>query len=319
MTSTTSRTDQTIAERTDCKAIGNGETLTVTSALVHLQGNARPYFSCTADVTRGPGNRFARGGCLHEEILEHFPNLAPIVAVHLADDDGVPMHAADAAYWAGMSSMAPNDDYGRRTLETDDSGRVWAPATLAEHLRVDTLTAREIRQHVLESVPGSHLTAAAAWTAEVEALKPEWKHEADKALAIIKERGHKPAESAPVCPVTATAKQEGDAPANFGGDAVAWKVTLTYEGRSITVPFYMGAAHMTEGRWPKPKAPSAEEVLECLLSDAHFAECADEYEMAEELGEEVTRETRKTFLAILDQTRKLKQLLGADFDKFADA
>lgn len=39
-------------------------------------------------------------GAIHGEILKAFPGLAPLVALHLSDPDGVPMHAAaNAAYF----------------------------------------------------------------------------------------------------------------------------------------------------------------------------------------------------------------------------
>jgi hypothetical protein len=40
------------------------------------------------------------GGADHETLLKHFRGLAPIVALHLSDPDGTPMHAeANGWYW----------------------------------------------------------------------------------------------------------------------------------------------------------------------------------------------------------------------------
>lgn len=49
------------------------------------KGNSRPYWSVTA-------NGRGRAGCLHDEILQHAPELAPIVEVHLMSIDGNPMY-----------------------------------------------------------------------------------------------------------------------------------------------------------------------------------------------------------------------------------
>jgi len=77
--------------------------MTVRYGFHWIKGNRRPYFSITADILRLVGNhRWAEyaGGCLHEDIVKHFPMLEPLIKWHLADDDGKPMHyAANAAYW----------------------------------------------------------------------------------------------------------------------------------------------------------------------------------------------------------------------------
>lgn len=102
----------------------------------------------------------------------------------------------------------------------------------------------------------------------------------------------------------------------------AWTVRLSYSGRTMTVPFYMGAAHVTKGgRWPgKPVPPTAADVLDCLMSDASFAiNCSDEFDMADELGGAVTRESRETWRKIVQQTNAVRSMLGSDFDRFYNA
>jgi hypothetical protein len=80
---------------------------TVTAGLHKLEGNDRPYFSVTCSVDeQARNNRWidVGGGADHETIVAYWPKLAPVIALHLADDNGVPMHAAaNAVYHAGFS------------------------------------------------------------------------------------------------------------------------------------------------------------------------------------------------------------------------
>ena len=57
-------------------------------------GNGHNTFSVTADITRKGANgqwHDHAGGCCHDEIAEHFPELAPLLKWHLCSSDG-PMH-----------------------------------------------------------------------------------------------------------------------------------------------------------------------------------------------------------------------------------
>ena len=58
-------------------------------------GEQIPYFSVTGFFYPNGGTHDSPGascGCIHELILEHFPGLADVVALHLSDINGVPMH-----------------------------------------------------------------------------------------------------------------------------------------------------------------------------------------------------------------------------------
>jgi hypothetical protein len=72
------------AQEKACNAPTSGNTtLRVTAKLHQLKGNAS-YFSITADEYEN--QRFVAGGCMHEAILARWPDLAPLVALHLSDD-----------------------------------------------------------------------------------------------------------------------------------------------------------------------------------------------------------------------------------------
>lgn len=76
----------------------DGEYL-VATARTQALGDQAPYFSLTGELYRRKASYTRRAepvacGCLHEEILAAFPNLAPIEALHCSDAiTGEPMHA----------------------------------------------------------------------------------------------------------------------------------------------------------------------------------------------------------------------------------
>lgn len=75
--------------------------------LQHLKGNKAPYFSITGEIWKCNkyglkyGQDCVACGCLHDEIEEHFPGLfSDVIALHLSDMDGTPMHAVENGwYW----------------------------------------------------------------------------------------------------------------------------------------------------------------------------------------------------------------------------
>lgn len=80
--------------------------LVVTAGLNCYEGQ-RPYFSVTAELWQSKGwyengqdGRMSACGQLVEEVSRAFPSLRPILALHLSDDIGTPMHAVEnGRYW----------------------------------------------------------------------------------------------------------------------------------------------------------------------------------------------------------------------------
>ena len=106
--------------------------------------------------------------------------------------------------------------------------------------------------------------------------------------------------------VTATVKYGAPYNESFP-DSHPYTVTLRYQGRRMTVPFYTGLG------WTKE--PTATDVMECLLSDASSAD-QDFESWASDYGYDVDgRKAEKTYRAVVTQTAKLRKLLGADFEK----
>lgn len=104
------------------------------------------------------------GGCIHAEILEAFVGLKPIVDLHLSDLDGAPMHA-DANGWYWYS------DYDGQGAHNVHDGRI-ARQVCADHLRIP-----------FDALPDG--LDREAFTAFVDAQRPRWKAEADRARALI--------------------------------------------------------------------------------------------------------------------------------------
>jgi hypothetical protein len=107
----------------------------VRAELEIVGGNKKPYFSIGGDIHRLAKNGrkvWECGGCIHEEIVKHFPQLQLLVDIHLANDEGVPMHAyANAAYFAG------HGEYEKKRTNL-----------LAKHLRVSEKLAIELVEYI---------------------------------------------------------------------------------------------------------------------------------------------------------------------------
>ena len=76
----------------------------VTACLRCHGASQRPYFSVTADIYRRgytAGNcGLVACGCLHDEIVRHWPDLKPVIALHLCDDRGAPMYTEENGWYA---------------------------------------------------------------------------------------------------------------------------------------------------------------------------------------------------------------------------
>lgn len=165
--------------------------------LHYIRGNARPYFSLTADYPDG-------GGCCHEEILKRFPDLKPLAALHMADDKGRPMYAhQNGFYWlAGYAGGIGEQYHGGNSTPAktaDDCLAIWArhvrlPIGLAR-VEVDRLISlgRDVARtaeyrlagdvvHALKAEGKAIRKLHAAW---VEAQAIRWENEARACIAAL--------------------------------------------------------------------------------------------------------------------------------------
>ena len=86
-----------------------------------------------------------------------------------------------------------------------------------------------------------------------------------------------------------------------------WKVTLKSGSRRMTLTFSKGYGH--NGAEPK-----ADEVLDCLASDASMVNNADSFEdFARDLGySEDSRQAERIYKACLHQSARLQTFLGSE-------
>lgn len=161
-----------------------------------IKGNTAPYFALTGSLERAYGGRWGEemGGKMHDEILRHWPELADLAALHLADSQGVPMHAAENAfYWLAGAAGGWGTEYhgGGGTYGNSPS---YCLEAFARHVRVSMDEARavlEAIEHAADHLgPYSRVwtdegtkarkAAMAAWC---DAQRPRWAREAADCIA----------------------------------------------------------------------------------------------------------------------------------------
>lgn len=92
--------------------------LTAFGGLHYIKGNTSPYFSLTGEEREN--GRVVSCGCMHEPLLDKWPELADLAALHLSDLNGVPMYAVENGWYF----------YGGTKWQARDN------AALARHLRI---------------------------------------------------------------------------------------------------------------------------------------------------------------------------------------
>lgn len=181
----------TATKRAACPTLGYGSTakIVVTAKIEQIGGNQFAHFSVTCDIWAKGRNE--AGGCMHREAVKYWPEIAPIVALHLSDyPSGAPMHAeANGWYWmAGALGGAGeryhggnaecqqwNDDgtfAGYRASTPDECLKIYAkhvrvPIAEAQNFR-DVLKAATYPREVFATWIQSEQTAA-RWASEAKA------------------------------------------------------------------------------------------------------------------------------------------------------
>ncbi len=170
----------------DCH--GKPHILTIKADLVHLKGNARPYFSITGVLTDAASKREVMWGRFDDDIIAAWPDLAPLVALSGSTDDGIPMHAeANGWYWlAGAAGGLQQQFHGGNSNPPRD--REQCIAILADHVRVSVEQARALVEQVKNMASAwspreDGVKAARAMFGKwVDAQGPRWAEEAKAAI-----------------------------------------------------------------------------------------------------------------------------------------
>lgn len=91
-------------------------------------------------------------------------------------------------------------------------------------------------------------------------------------------------------------------PEGFTPGTNSWRVTLRFQGRQLTVPFFTGPAISKE--------PTAADVLSCLVSDVSAGEQTFE-DFASEFGYDVdSRKAEKTWRQCVKMAPRVRRFLG---------
>jgi hypothetical protein len=184
------------------RKLANGSLIVAKVEARDDSGTLSPGFSVTGEIyerhgtwsgetQRRNGREPDLGGCIHDEILKAFPQLAPFVALHLSDLDGVPMHAAaNARYFiegALVAEKSPHE-FSRYVFDNQygvaerrgETASQYGYRVARELLRVDSLPA-----------DWRDIATIKARTKAIESFCDEqrdrWKSEARKAVARLQE------------------------------------------------------------------------------------------------------------------------------------
>jgi hypothetical protein len=154
--------------------------MVVRAGLHYIKGNSAPHFSITADVHQtGRPERFWACGAMHDEILRYRPSTFDLLAMHLRDMDGSPMHAvANGLYWlAGCCGGLGQQYHGG----SGQSGKTPAECLriASEHFLVPPTELDPIRLRLLSAPADQYKPIISEFC---ETLRPMWSERAAAAI-----------------------------------------------------------------------------------------------------------------------------------------
>jgi hypothetical protein len=140
------------------------------------------HFSITGEIStarqRQSGNA-EMFGCIHDQILEVMPQLAPLVAMHLSrSDTGEPIHAiANSYYWlAGALGGLGEKYHGAKSC--DPKSQEESMTIFADYIRCTPARAKQIAERVMKAAKMEFVNC-------IEEERPRWKLEAEQAIKTI--------------------------------------------------------------------------------------------------------------------------------------
>lgn len=145
------------------------------TAILHKIDNKKPYFSLTGRVVQN--GRESVSGAIHDEILEAFPELEDLAALHLSDIDGKPMNSFEnGKYWAGFTKWEEGNSKHLSQLwriSQDDAAGLLYDALNAQSQDIEVETGEIVLEETL--LKEFH-----------DRQLPRWQKEADAAIKKYK-------------------------------------------------------------------------------------------------------------------------------------
>ena len=89
--------------------------------------NGHNSFSITGELSGSDGTE--SGGCMHEDIAEHFPELRHLIKWHLCSTDGPLHYVANTVYLAGDRDHWGKAGEKERELDAARRSAIWPDAT----------------------------------------------------------------------------------------------------------------------------------------------------------------------------------------------
>lgn len=166
----------TIASRSFSKTLPDGRYVVATAELELIEGNARPYFALHGEEWKSAKHRrngwersgLIQAGAMGDELVAIFPELDVVNRLHLADDEGAPMHAEANGWYF----------YTGESHEYERNSRYHSEPTDTPHGRA----ARTLRADESELPEGLDREGFHEF---VESLRPRWLVEAQAARAFL--------------------------------------------------------------------------------------------------------------------------------------
>lgn len=88
------------------------------------------------------------GGCQHDEIVKHFPDLAHLVKWHLCSTDGPLHYIANALYWAGFTEYKD-----ARNIENLESTIIWGSVSDDRFKKLDKMNPAQLINYLNLRLP----------------------------------------------------------------------------------------------------------------------------------------------------------------------
>lgn len=149
----------------------NGWTLRVRFGIRYITGNSQPYFTLTCDELNGRGVDQG-GGAAHKLIVEHFPELADLAALHLSGIDGKPSYYQENG-WHWLAKAAGVPQKWGPDQDADECLEIFA-----RHCRISQEEAEQIVR-VIQEHEGDQRQK---WNLIANQMIPRWEREAQAAI-----------------------------------------------------------------------------------------------------------------------------------------